>query len=101
MSTTSKTKSELLADIDILLSTNAELTKNNDELRIQCGQYHDLLAKKTSECEELKKMNKRLWKMIDMGIDLKKLLDDAEDIAEDLRDCVASIYSSDEEDDED
>lgn len=101
MSTTGKTKSELLADMNTLLSTNAELTKNNDELRAQCVQYHNLLAMKTSECEELKKMNKRLWKMIDMGVDLKKLLDDAEDIAEDLRDCVASIYSSDEEDDED
>lgn len=79
------TKAELIDIIQRLAVTNEELGKNNDEMR-------NMLKANAVEAEDFKlaihnliEENQNLWVVIRKGLDLKEMLDDAEDIAEDIR----------------
>ena len=41
---------------------------------------------------ELTEKNEILWKVVQKGLDLKEMLDDAEDIAEELRELSKELY---------
>ena len=85
------TKAELIELVQSLYSLNEELSKNNDEMRELLHSHNDRETIFIQRVEELKNVNNNLWLVIRKGLGLKEILDDAEDIADDIKGILKRI----------
>ena len=86
------TKEELVTHLLSLNTLRLELTKNLDEYHVTNEHLQQTNNQLCAENKELTEKNEILWKVVQKGLDLKEMLDDAEDIAEELRELSKELY---------
>ena len=85
------TKAELISVIETISGINKELDENVDEMRQLIHANAIEASKLLGRIKELEEENENLWLVIKKGLDLKEILDDAEDIASDIAKAMGKI----------
>lgn len=90
-------KEELVSRLQALNDTRKELAENLVELRQANKLTHDTLAQITEKLATSENNSKTLWRIIQKCFDVKDLLDDLEDTAEEINEAAKILVNADEE----
>lgn len=90
-------KEELVSRLQALNDTRKELAENLLELRQANKLTHDTLAQITEKLATSENTSKTLWRIIQKCFDVKDLLDDLEDTAEEINEAAKILVNVDEE----
>lgn len=93
-------KEELVSRLQALNDTRKELAENNAELRTAHHQLFEASKELSAELAATKKQCKTLWRIIEKCFDVKDLLDDLEDTAEELNEAAQFLLDKDKEEDD-